>query len=158
LTRAEARALEAVLARLIPADEYGPGAIEIGVLAYIEQAFAEELEPLRHVYSEGLRDLDAQASARYGSLFADLEAQQQDALLLESESTLFFETIREHALEGMFGDPAYRGNVGLAGWDLLGFPGVRASVPAEDQALDAFVVPTRTARGDLSSEAAARDD
>jgi gluconate 2-dehydrogenase gamma chain len=149
LTRAETQALEAVLARLIPSDEHGAGAAEAGVRTYIERALAAERESFQRIYSQGLRELDAQASARHGTMFADLETPEQDALLLELEGTAFFETVREHALQGMFGDPAYGGNVALAGWDLLGFPGVRASVPAEDQALDTVVTTTRTARGDL---------
>jgi gluconate 2-dehydrogenase gamma chain len=148
-TKAQTRTLEAILARLIPADEHGPGAIEAGVLTYIEQALAGELEPLQDTYADGLRRLDALAVERYAAPFADLRAPEQDAILRELENSHFFWLVHEHALEGMFGDPSYGGNAGLAGWDLLGFPGVRRSVPPVHQALDFVVEPARTSRLDL---------
>jgi hypothetical protein len=33
----------------------------------------------------------------------------------------------------MFGDPYYGGNANFAGWDLIGYPGVRTQVTAADQ-------------------------
>jgi hypothetical protein len=148
-TKAEARALKAILARLIPADQNGPGAVEAGVLTYIERALVGELEGLRHSYSLGLRAVDAIAEERYALLFADLEAPDQDAVLRDLEGDAFFWMVHGHVLEGMFGDPSYGGNAGLAGWDLLNFPGVRTSVPAEHQALDVVVEPTRLSRVDF---------
>jgi gluconate 2-dehydrogenase gamma chain len=148
-TNAQARTLEAILARLIPADEHGPGAAEAGVLVYIERSLAGELERLQGVYADGLRTVDALAAERHALPFADLDVHEQDALLRELENSPFFWVVHEHALEGMFGDPSYGGNMGLAGWDLLGFPGVRRSVPPEHQALDYVVEATRTSRLDL---------
>jgi hypothetical protein len=43
----------------------------------------------------------------------------------------------------MFGDPSHGGNAGYAGWDLLGFPGVKVTFTGDDQALDADVPPVR---------------
>jgi hypothetical protein len=34
----------------------------------------------------------------------------------------------------MFGDPYYGGNAGFAGWDLIGYPGVRLTVAEAQQA------------------------
>ena len=36
--------------------------------------------------------------------------------------------VRGHVLQGMFGDPYYGGNRDYAGWDLIGYPGVRTAV------------------------------
>jgi hypothetical protein len=48
-------------------------------------------------------------------------------------------------LEGAFGDPRHGGNRGLAGWELLGFPGLRLVVSAEEQELDVpYVGPRRS--------------
>jgi hypothetical protein len=41
----------------------------------------------------------------------------------------------------MFGDPYYGGNANFAGWDLIGYPGVRTNVTADDQRLGAKVAP-----------------
>jgi gluconate 2-dehydrogenase gamma chain len=78
--------------------------------------------------------------------FASLAADQQDAILgaiqggkaagFTPDSTVFFLTLREYTLEGMFADPYYGGNRGFAGWHLIGFPGIRLTVPASEQQLD----------------------
>jgi hypothetical protein len=57
----------------------------------------------------------------------------------EPDSATFFATVREHTLEGMFGDPVYGGNKGFAGWNLIGYPGVRMPVPPRDQRIGATV-------------------
>lgn len=45
---------------------------------------------------------------------------------------LFFSTVRQDTIEGMFGDPAYGGNRGMVGWLLIGYPGSQRSYsPAE---------------------------
>ena len=47
----------AVVARLIPSDESGPGVREAGVAAYIERSLEEEYVESREVYSAGLAAL-----------------------------------------------------------------------------------------------------
>jgi gluconate 2-dehydrogenase gamma chain len=39
---------------------------------------------------------------------------------------VFFATVYQNVIEGMFADPMYGGNRNKAGWKLLGFPGVVA--------------------------------
>ena len=41
----------------------------------------------------------------------------------------------------MFSDPIYGGNVNFAGWDLIGYSGIKLVWDAEDQALDAIPEP-----------------
>lgn len=49
-------------------------------------------------------------------------------------SSEFFNLLRQHTIEGMFGDPAYRGNKEMVGWKLLGYPGAqRAYTPRNMQ-------------------------
>ncbi|PZR52958.1 hypothetical protein DNL40_09910 [Xylanimonas oleitrophica] len=44
----------------------------------------------------------------------------------------FFATLRTDTIEGMFADPLYGGNVGMAGWALVGWPAAQRSYsPAE---------------------------
>jgi gluconate 2-dehydrogenase gamma chain len=45
----------------------------------------------------------------------------------------FFAQLRQRAIEGMFGDPAWGGNLAGVGWRLLGYPGPRLVWSAEDQ-------------------------
>ena len=48
-------------------------------------------------------------------------------------SAAFFNMVLNHTHQGTFGDPYYGGNANYAGWDLLGYPGVRTMVSAADQ-------------------------
>jgi gluconate 2-dehydrogenase gamma chain len=160
LTAAEATTLEAVLERLIPTDATGPGAREAQVLRFIQRALAGELRALRGVYTSGLAALDAYATARSGAPFAQLPTDQQDAILRELEAgtatgftpsaDAFFETVLEHALEGMFGDPYYGGNADFVGWDLIGFPGIKLSVPSVEQRIGTRVEPAHRSTTDYA--------
>ena len=147
--------LEAFVERLIPEDATGPGAKEAGVASFIarslEGGLAGGLSKLLPLYTAGLTAVDAYAKKTYGGAFTSLSSAKQDALLTAMESgkatgftpdsATFFATIREHTLEGMFSDPAYGGNRNYAGWNLIGFPGVRMPLPASDQKIGAHVKP-----------------
>ena len=140
--------LGAVLARLIPTDEHGPGAHEACVARYIERALAAEHREHRDAYFRGLSALQASARASHGAGFEQLDAEAQDTLLAATEraagSAAFFELVRTHAIEGMFGDPRWGGNHGLLGWALLDYPGPRTEWTAREQELD--VSPDREPR------------
>ena len=45
-------------------------------------------------------------------------------------------------MQGTFGDPFYGGNANFVGWDLIGYPGIRTNVTADEQRLGAAVPPT----------------
>ena len=53
--------------------------------------------------------------------------EEQHAALTRIEKTSFFQMLKTHTVEGMFCDPMHGGNVGLIGWQLIGFPGPRMS-------------------------------
>jgi gluconate 2-dehydrogenase gamma chain len=158
--RPAAATLEAVLERLIPTDSTGPGAREAQVLRYIQQALAGDLKALQGVYSGNLAALDAYAAGRFGAAFAQLAADQQDAVLRDLEAgtatgfapsaDAFFETVLEHALEGMFGDPYHGGNANFVGWDLIQFPGIKLSVPSIEQRIGTRVKPAHKSTTDYA--------
>ena len=54
-------------------------------------------------------------------------------MLTEIETTPFFTLMRTHTIQGTFCDPAYGGNAGFVGWDLIRYPGLRLAVTADDQ-------------------------
>lgn len=149
LTEAQARILEAFVSRLVPADDLGPSAGEAGVVAYIDHALSSELVNERESYVVNLEALDAHAEQTEGGGFVGLSAERQDAIITAMAadeiagfvpgSAAFFGMVREHTLQGMFGDPFYGGNQDFAGWQLVGFPGIRLHVPEEAQQLDADV-------------------
>ena len=157
-TAAEAEAVEAIVDRLIPSDANGPGAAEARVARYMDRALGRELSPLRATYSAGLAAVDAYAEERFGAPFADLPSGQQDAVLTAMEGNVatgfpggsrpFFDLVREHSLQGMFGDPVHGGNEDFLGWDLLGFPGVKLAFSAAEQEMDVTVVPAHKSTAD----------
>jgi len=143
LTAAEADLLDAVVARLIPTDANGPGATEAHAVRYIDRALGGALSSSRQAYTSGLAALDRYAHASKGKAFAELTAPDQDAVLTDVEAgratgftgspAAFFNMVLAHTHQGTFGDPYYGGNANYAGWDLLGYPGVRTMVSAADQ-------------------------
>jgi gluconate 2-dehydrogenase gamma chain len=145
LTAVESDVLEAIVARLIPTDETGPGAAEARAARYIDRALGGALAQFRQAYAAGLAALDSHARQSKGASFARLPAVDQDAALIDVETGVatgfpgspaaFFNLVRTHTLQGTFGDPYYGGNANFAGWDLIGYPGVRTIVTPDEQRL-----------------------
>jgi gluconate 2-dehydrogenase gamma chain len=139
LTAMESDVLEAIVARLIPSDAAGPGAKEARAAHYIDRALGGALASSRPTYAVGLAAVDQIAHTSRGRPFKDLAPEEQDAILTDVEATPFFALVRAHAIQGTFCDPYYGGNAGFVGWDLVGYPGVRTVVTADDQRLGAAV-------------------
>jgi len=158
LSAAEAATLEAIVARLIPADSNGPGALEAGAARYIDGALGDALAAQRPAYAAGLAALEAYARAHAGGSFAALAPERQDELLTELEqnratgftpsAAAFFELVLGHTLEGTFGDPHYGGNQDFVGWELIGYPGLRLAVTAEQQGMAAALEPLHSSAYD----------
>jgi gluconate 2-dehydrogenase gamma chain len=152
-TAAEAATIEAVVARLIPTDANGPGAAEARAARYIDRALGGALASSREAYRSGLSAVDSYARTSKGAPFAQLSPQDQDAVLSDMERNVatgftpsaaaFFGLVRTHTIQGTFCDPYYGGNANFVGWDLIGYPGLRLAVSANDQRLDPNLKPTR---------------
>lgn len=144
LTADEAAFIEAAVARLIPKDELGPGALEAGVPHFIDRQLAGAYGKGERLYRSGpFREgtpgqgyqlpytpaaLFRHSIARHKAL-AGMDAAAQDEYLrrLEKEDPTFFEHLLDLTRQGFFSDPAYGGNRGMAGWKLIGFPGAYAN-------------------------------
>jgi len=160
LTAAESDTLEAIVARLIPSDENGPGAAEARAAHYIDRALAGPLASARKAYAAGLAALNTYAQTTKGEPFARLQAKDQDAVLSEMEknaatgftpnSSTFFNLLRAHAIQGTFCDPYYGGNASFVGWDLIRYPGVRLSVTAQEQRMGMALKPNHKSAYDES--------
>ena len=146
LTPAEAETLRAMVARLIPADENGPGALEARADRFIDRALAGALKNQKNAYTAGLAAVNAYAQSSKGAAFAKLSAADQDALLTEMQANRatgfnggsgpFFNLVRTNTIQGTFSDPFYGGNENFIGWDLIGYPGARIAVSANLQRMD----------------------
>ena len=160
LTQTEADTLEAMAARLIPTDASGPGAADARAAHYIDRALGGALANVRAAYRSGLASVDAYARSAKGAAFAQLAPADQDAVLTDMErnaatgfdggSAAFFALVLAHTLQGTFCDPFYGGNRNFAGWDLIGYPGVRLAVTAEQQNLGATPAPTHMSAYDYT--------
>lgn len=166
LTAAEGETLEAIAARLIPTDAHGPGASDARSARYIDRALGGALASSLPAYRDGLAAVDRYAASAAGSRFAELPADAQDAVLraLEDGSAAgfaaspaaFFGMVRTHTIQGTFSDPAYGGNAGFVGWDLIGYPGVRTAVTPELQRMDVAPRARQVSAYDYPAFAAAR--
>ena len=119
------------------------------MLRYIDRALAGDYRDLAGDYRANLKALDAYSHARFGKSFTELGGADADVVITAMEKGVadgftpdamtFFEMLRAHALEGMFGDPYYGGNDRFVGWKLIQYPGPALVVPASGQRLDVKV-------------------
>lgn len=147
LTATQEATLEHVLECIHPEDEMGPGAVTLGLPTYVIGQLEGDLRRLVPYYRLGLDGIEELAVREAGASFAALAPAAQEEMLrvidahdVASSGPLatktFLDLAVEHAYEGLFGDPAYGGNVDGAGWRLVGYPGPRPVVPAGQQLLD----------------------
>lgn len=151
LTAAEADLLEAICARIIPTDASGPGAREARAAHFIDRALGGALASSKPAYTAGFSAFDRYCRSSRGKPFLELSERDQDSVLIDVEtgaatgfqgsSAAFFGMVRTHTLQGTFGDPFYGGNANFVGWDLIGYPGVRTNVSADDQRLGVKLTP-----------------
>jgi gluconate 2-dehydrogenase gamma chain len=136
-----ARTLAAVVSRLIPTDDLGPGAAEAGVAEFIAHELEGPLRALAQVYDEGLDAIDARARARFGRDFAALAEADRDTTLHETEALdrPFFDIVLNHCIDGFLSDPIHGGNRDLVGWRLVGYAGVNLTPEPAEQAIDHIV-------------------
>lgn len=157
----EAAVVDALVAVIIPSEPGSPGAHEAGVVEYIDRGLAGFLRDLQPVYRQGLRLLAEVTTELTGA--ADLvelddEARRRVVARLDrlrhddptDPAGRFYAIVREHTIQGFFGDPAHGGNRDLAGWRLVGFPGAQWGYTPEQMApgVDARSIPMVTI-GDL---------
>ena len=152
LSVAQRRTLEAIVDRLVPKDELGPGALEMGAAEYIDRSIAEAISNEKNAFTTGLSRTDDFARSSQGAAFADLTPEKKDAVLTAMEAGKaggfadaqgFFNRARRLTLEGMFSDPYYGGNKNFAGWDLIRYPGPRLATRVEDQKMSKPSTPVR---------------
>lgn len=156
---AGAEVLAAVVDRLIPADDLGPGAVAAGLLDFFERQLHGPLAHLTDFYAEGLAELSAFARAELGTSFAQLPEDQQDVVLDRVEQLdpagersrlrAFFEAVLNHTIDGFLADPLYGGNRDFIGWQLIGYPGPILEPTPEQQSIGHITPLNRMSRDDF---------
>ena len=100
------------------------------------QGYQLPLTPAQ-LYRAGIAATNAHCIKTYGKTFDRLDAAQREAVLVALSagklafdnglpSRVFWSTVYETVMQGMFADPIYGGNRNKAGWRMLGFPGAIA--------------------------------
>src|ERR1700733_2132959 len=72
LTPGQLKTLEAIIDRIVPKDELGPGAVECGAGTYIDRALAGALASEKGTFVEGLAGGDGLARSSQNAPFWDL--------------------------------------------------------------------------------------
>ena len=122
LTADEAAGFAAIADQVIPPDET-PGAAEIGVVYFLDEALNGFLSQAALMLKAGLSELDAKAGEHHRDTdkFAALSFDDQTALLKDIENSRMFQTMINVTRMGVFALPEYGGNKNHAGWKLIGF-------------------------------------
>ncbi len=121
-TPEQAVEVEEMAAQIIPTD-HTPGAREARVVSFIDRALVTFERERQADYTQGLKDLAAQAHQRFSnaSKFSELTFDQQIQVLTAIEDTPFFNLVRTHTITGFFASPVHGGNHDKVGWQLLGY-------------------------------------
>jgi gluconate 2-dehydrogenase gamma chain len=100
------------------------------------QGYQLPLTPAQ-LYRAGIEATNAHCRKTYGKTFDRLSEQQREEVLAGLSTAkitfegglpvrVFWTTLYQSVIEGMFSDPIYGGNRNKAGWKLIGFPGAIA--------------------------------
>ena len=100
-----------------------------------EHGYQLDLTP-REFFRQGIAAVDAWTETRFGVVFAALNEAQRQAAFSEIDSGAaqfqnfeareFFDALLQIVMEGFFADPYYGGNRDMAGWKMIGYPGLPA--------------------------------
>jgi gluconate 2-dehydrogenase gamma chain len=134
LSASEAKTAGAICDRIVPPDQ-DEGALAAGVVNYIDRQLTGPFKKYQRAYREGLAGIERASTATGGKPFSELTPVEQDQLLTAYEAgkapaaagsparaKTFFELIRDHTLQGYYGDPRHGGNRDYASWRMLGVP------------------------------------
>lgn len=147
LTVDEARTLAAICDQLIPPD-HDPGADWARVVNYIDAQLCGPYLRWQPTYREGLAFLDRSSRTQFGQPFAAIRAEQQVRFLRTMEAgeffpadwnhiapSAFFDLLRNHTMQGYYGDPRHGGNREHASWKMVGlsYPQIRGRQHYEPQ-------------------------
>ncbi len=164
----EARTIDALVSVIVPSEDGSPGASEAGVTEYIDRGLAGFMRDLQGTYRNGLLALRELTATMSSLPFTDSGADvQQDVVtamdqlaVSEPDNFLgqFFRIVREHTIQGFFGDPAYGGNRNVIGWKLVGFPGAQWGYTSEQMqpGVDARSIPIFTIKDLYSRQGGVR--
>lgn len=121
-TEEQADCIGAICEQIIPTDEY-PGALDAGVLNYIDKQLYQRFSEQKARYEAGVKAVNAYCKEILGKNFVALEWDVQTKVLQDMESNKlpekywqdisqsgFFWMVRQHTMQGFYGPPHHGGN------------------------------------------------
>ncbi|MDR0541474.1 MAG: gluconate 2-dehydrogenase subunit 3 family protein [Dysgonamonadaceae bacterium] len=129
-TNEEANCLIALCEQLIPADEY-PGATDAGVIHFIDRQSKRRFPNEQELFKNGVASLQAWCKATHNSLFEDLDASTQTAIMqsmekdeIKSDEWIvspkdFFNKLLARTMQGFYGSPRHGGNRDYVSFKML---------------------------------------
>lgn len=134
LTADEALTLSSICEQVIPADEYGPGAMQAGVVYYIDKQLHDVFISDQPAYRNGLRAISDTCRDLYSVPFLEhLEWDQQTDFLRRMEkddlpgqywvshsAKGFFNLMVNHTMQGFYGSPRHGGNKDYISYRMIG--------------------------------------
>jgi gluconate 2-dehydrogenase gamma chain len=134
LTLPERRTLEVLCGRIIPEDDF-PGAVESGVVDFIDRQLATRYSDYQALYRLGLQGLEQTAVRGFGKPLSQLSIEEQIEVLRsmeqgqapasawpQTDAGTFFRLVVAHTMYGYYGDPRHGGNRDGASWRMIGLP------------------------------------
>jgi hypothetical protein len=82
-------------------------------------AWRKRISGWQQRYRQGVASLDKLA----GGDFTKVSAAMRDKILAKAAVSAFLSLLFEHTIEGLYANPEYGGNRGLAGWKDISYPG-----------------------------------
>lgn len=130
-TGGQADCIGAICEQIIPTDDY-PGAIEAGVVNYIDRQIYIRWPEMKEYYRNGVKSVNAYCQAVYKKDFVELPWDEQTSLLQSIEKGElpeeywgdpsqrdFFWTIRRHTMQGFYGAPHHGGNKNYVSYRMM---------------------------------------
>ncbi len=134
LSEDEARTLEVLCDRIIPADQ-DPGAVWAGAVNFIDRQLVGSYRKLQKTYHLGLAGANETSQAMFGKRVAALTGEQADEVLRKLEkgqapgdtwkqlpARQFFDLVLNHTMQSFYGDPRHGGNRERVSWKILRLP------------------------------------
>lgn len=122
ITPEQAIELGAFANQIIPPDDT-PGAVDIGVVYFMDEAFGSFMAGPKPMMEGGLVEWNQKAQSMNPEVtrFSELSLADQTKLLRTEEEGPLFGLLAMLVLWGMFSSPTYGGNRNGEGWKLIGF-------------------------------------
>ena len=131
----EVKTIVALCNQIIPADDDFGGATDAEVVYYIDRQLNSFFKYDSSLYRQSVLKLQSFCLEKFNKTFRDLDSDKQISVMRMMEnnkldkvkwknSSLFFNKIRLHTMQGFYGSPIHGGNKNFLSFDILNIDGL----------------------------------